>query len=163
MRGSPDAVLTPSLTFPTLNLTAAYLPHISSSTGSRPVHGRTRVGRQFQSRTVNTGKHFSHRLHFCLLVYHSLHILPLSFFSLCIWERSFFNQSSQIHTLPPPQGGCVDTACICSLSRFQALQGLNDKAQWQPQGPANPGLILHVIFNCSGTKHQASALELLCK
>lgn len=33
MRGSPDAVLTPSLTFPTLNLTGVDLPHISSSTG----------------------------------------------------------------------------------------------------------------------------------
>lgn len=84
----------PSLTFPTLTLTGADPPHISSGTGIRPVHQLAHRGRQVQSHTVHRAKHFSHRLHLSLLACVTRsHFWPLFIFSLCIWERSFPNQS----------------------------------------------------------------------
>lgn len=90
MRGSPDAALTPSLTFPTLNLTGADLPHISSSRESEQEHWLTHMHKHTQSlsRTTTDIVHIFQDACPCLSSPPFCRLSPHSFSSACTEEAS---------------------------------------------------------------------------
>ena len=107
MRGSPDAALTPSLTPPTLNLTGADLPHISSSRGRGREHWLTHTYTHTHLQSSHTHTlytHFSGGLLLSVFLSSSLHSL---FPCLCTGDpRSLLNQCKHTNARPP-QHGCV--------------------------------------------------------
>lgn len=132
VRGSPDAV-----TFPTLNPTGSCLPHISPSPARQPSSARAYNAWADSSNLAQLIQENVFHTDCALFLFRPSLSSPFPTFLLAFGKGHSLIGHLKSTAFPPSSGRCVDAGCIVSLfSHFQALRGPNDKARWQPQGPA---------------------------